>query len=130
MVKNTDSTYASIYREADEAGREAVQKLEVIPMIVSQHKNPLDDNSKIVKSWYISDGVCGFASIWIKPANCKFAKYLVKNGKARKSGYQSGVCIWVSDFNQSLQKKEAYAQAFAKVLVKNGITAWAESRID
>lgn len=130
MTKNTDSTYASIYREADLAGHEAVQKLEVVPMIVSQHKNPLDDNSKIVKSWYISDGVCGFATIWIKPANSQFAKYLVKNGKARKSEYQSGVYIYIGEFNQSLQKKEAYGRAFAGVLVKNGINAWCESRMD
>jgi hypothetical protein len=36
----------------------------------------------------------------------------------------------VRDFNQSLQKKEAYAYAFAKVLNQAGINAHVESRMD
>jgi hypothetical protein len=77
----------------------------------------------------IADGVCGFAWITVKPGNCGFAKYLVKKGAARRA-YGGGVSVWVSAFNQSMAKKEAYARAFAEVLANAGIRAYAESRMD
>ena len=77
----------------------------------------------------MNDGVCGFASVNVKPANCKFAKFLVANGLGRKS-FNGGVSMSVRDFNQSLTKKEAYAYAFASVLAEHGIKAYVESRMD
>ena len=38
--------------------------------------------------------------------------------------------IWVGEFNQSVTRKEAYAQAFAEVLREAGVTAYASSRKD
>ena len=119
----------SIFYSAHNAGNAAVTQTAVTPMIVSQHANPLDDGSETIKQWYVEDGVCGFASVIIKPANSKFAKFLVANGLARKA-YGGGVSMSIRDFNQSLTKKEAYAEGFAKVLRDNGINAWAESRMD
>ena len=120
----------SIYKMADEAGRKAVEALNVRPMVVAQRENPFDDTSAIKKAWFVEDGVCGFAWCNIKPANGKFAKYLVSIGVARKDSYAGGVCLWVSDYNQSMQRKEAYAFAFARVLQANGIKAHASSRMD
>ena len=119
----------TIFQQAKEQGLRAVQQAYVAPMIVQQRQNPLNDNSTLVREYFVSDGVCGFASVIVKPANCKFAKYLVANGLGRKA-YNGGVSMSVHDFNQSLQKKEAYADAFAKVLRDNGINAWSESRMD
>jgi hypothetical protein len=119
----------SIYTQAHNAGNVAVTQTTVTPMIVSQQANPLNDNSETINQWVVNDGVCGFASVIIKPANSKFAKFLVANGLARKA-YAGGVSMSIHDFNQSLTKKEAYADAFAKVLRDNGINAWAESRMD
>lgn len=124
-------TEAFLYRLADEAGVKAVQELNVTPMVVTQRKDLFDSNSEVVNQWIVSDGVCGFADINIKPANSKFCKWLVRKGLARKDSYRGGVTVWVSDYGQSMQKKEAYAFAFAKVLVDNGITkAYASSRMD
>lgn len=120
----------ALYEMADKAGREAVEALTVVPMTVTRRANPFDSTSEVLQSWHVADGVCGFSWINVKPANGKFAKYLLKLGIARKDSYYGGVCIWVSDYNQSMQRKEAYAHAFAKVLHDNGIKAYASSRMD
>jgi len=119
----------AIYSEAHYKGNAAVQMTTVTPMVVQQRENPLDDDSRLVRQYFVSDGVCGFASVTVKPANSKFAKFLVANGLGRKS-FNGGVSMSIRDFNQSLQKKEAYAHAFASVLNDYGIKAYAESRMD
>jgi hypothetical protein len=119
----------SIYTQAHNAGNVAVTQTTVTPMVVSQKANPLNDGSETINQWIVNDGVCGFASVIIKPANSKFAKFLVANQLARKH-YAGGVSMSIRDFNQSLTKKEAYAEGFAKVLRDNGINAWVDSRMD
>ena len=119
----------SIYQQAHYAGNVAVEMATVTPMVVQQRANPLNDNSELVREYFVSDGVCGFASVNVKPANSKFAKFLVANGLGRKS-FNGGVSMSVRDFNQSLQKKEAYAYAFARVLNEYGIKAYVDSRMD
>ena len=119
----------SIYQQAHYQGNVAVEMANVTPMIVQQRENPLDDDSKLVRQYFVSDGVCGFASVTVKPANSKFAKFLVANGLGRKS-FNGGVSMSIRDFNHSLQKKETYAYAFASVLNEHGIKAYVESRMD
>lgn len=111
--------FSALYAEADQAGREAVAKAIVEPMIVVGDK----------RADFIADGPCGFAWINVKPGNSAFAKWLKDQGKARKA-YEGGVSVWVSDYNQSMQKKEIYAYAFAAVLQKYAIKAYASSRMD
>lgn len=123
------TTEQTIYEQAHAAGCQAVERVTVNPMIVQERANPLDDQSAITRSYLVNDGVCGFASVLIRPANSKFAKYLVSLNLARKS-YLGGVAMSVHYFNQSLTKKEAYGEAFAKVLASNGICAYCESRMD
>jgi hypothetical protein len=118
-----------IYLQAHEAGNAAVSQATIVPMIVREHANPLNDESPVKRQWYVEDGVCGFASVIVKPANSKFAKWLASAGLGRKS-YYGGISMSVLDFNQSLQKKEAYASAFAKVLESHGIRCYVESRMD
>ena len=118
-----------IYSQAHHQGNVAVEVANVAPMVVQQRENPLNDESKVIRQYLVNDGVCGFASVNVKPANSKFAKYLVANGLARKS-YLGGVSMSVHQFNQSLQKKEAYAYAFASVLNEHGIKAHVESRMN
>ena len=119
----------AIYAQANDKGNAAVQMTPVQPMVVQQRENPLNDDSRLVREYFVSDGVCGFASVTVKPANSKFAKFLIANGLGRK-GYGGGVCMSIRQFNQSLQKKEAYAYAFASVLNEHGIKAYVESRMD
>lgn len=119
-----------LYKSADQAGMKAVLAATITPMVVSQHANPLDDNSPVERQWFVSDGPCGFAWVNVKPGTSRFAKWLVDKGYASKDSYYGGVTIWVHQFNQSMQKKETYAAAFASVLAEHGITAHSNSRMD
>lgn len=125
-----DTQYQQLYDAARQAGLAAVAGLKVVPMVINQHANLLNDNSPITQQFFVADGPCGFAWIRIKPANNGFAKWLLAKGMARKSSYYGGVAISVMEFNQSLQKKETYAHAFAAVLHDAGIRAYGDSRID
>ena len=123
-------THEEIYNEARKAGLKAGQESIPDPMIVDEHVNQLDDSSAVKKSWYVSEGICGFAWINIKPGNCTFAKWLKNKNLARKDSYYGGVTIWVNEFGQSATRKKAYASAFSSVLDKYDITSYAMSRLD
>jgi len=110
--------YLGIYMEATRAGCAAVNGMDVTPAIFT------NDGKEF---FYVADGACGFA--WVVIRDIKFANFLKKMGVGRKR-YNGGYLIWVFDYNQSMQKKEAYAEAFAQVLIDNGINAYAESKLD
>ena len=114
------SDFDSIITEAHDAGMEAVNNLNVKPMAV------FGDG----KFYHVADGVCGFAWVNVKPGTSRFAKWLVSTRRADRDSYAGGVTIWISDFNQSMQKKETYARAYAEVLLKHNIRAYAASRMD
>jgi hypothetical protein len=109
-----------LYRKADEAGKAAVKNLKVNPMYVQCDS----------VTYKIDDGLCGFAWIIVKPANCAFAKWLRKEGLAEKRYNEPGVSIWVGDYNQSHAKKREYAKVFAETLQQEGINASFGSRLD
>lgn len=123
--------FKKLWVEAVTAGNEAVMKAKVVPMVVGTPKSLFSneiDYSQPVE--VVEDGACGFAWINVKPGTSAFAKWLKAQGYARKDEYYGGVTVWVSQFNQSVQKKEAYARAVAKVLRDAGIKAYAASRLD
>jgi hypothetical protein len=120
----------AIYNEAMQAGLNAGNDHQPNPMIVSQHTNPLNDNSPVVQSWQVSGGACGFAWVNIRPATSQFARWLKKTGKVDHVAYEGGYNIWCSHFGQSMERKEKWAEAVASVLHKNGIKAYSRSRMD
>ena len=124
-------TPQEIYAEAHSAGMAAGHGCTPTPMVVGTPTTPLGDDIDYTKeTYYVADGMCGFAWINIKPARGKFVKYLKDNNIGRKDSYYGGWTIWVSEFGQSVTRKENYARAFAKVLGDNGITAYNMSRLD
>lgn len=129
--KLSDAECAVLYKLADIAGKAAADKCCPTPMIVVQRANPFDDNSPIIKQYEpVMGGCCGFAWVNVKPGNSRFANWLKKTGRGRADSYYGGVTIWISDYGQSMNLKESYAYAFAKVLSDNGIKAYANSRMD
>lgn len=120
--------YQAIYDEADRAGRAAAEAHTPTPMVVARHANPLDDRSPVQQSWTVPGGVCGFAWISFK-GNTAWGRWTKKQGLSSKD-YPTGLMIWVSDYNQSMELKEKYAAAFTEVLRKHGITAYMRSRMD
>ena len=81
------------------------------------------------EEYYVPDGICGFAWVNIKPARGKLVTYLKKQGIGHKS-YYGGYDIWVSDHNQSYDRKMAHAYAMAEVLKENGVNASPQGRVD
>ena len=135
----THVKYDKILDEAHVAGMAAGDAAIPTPMVVSQHASVLDDNSPVVKSYYVSEGVCGFAYVLTNEhGNSKFVKYLKKitalSGGYLSAGdkyYYGGYYVaYVRAFNQSYTRKMAYAEAYAKVLNDYGIKAYADGRLD
>jgi hypothetical protein len=119
-----------LFSVAHDAGMLAGNNAVPVPMHVVQRANPFDDSSPIIKRYEpVMDGVCGFAWITVRPGNGSFARYL-KDSKGCRKGYHGGVELWVRDFNQSLERKMAYARAFADVLIAAGVNAIPGSRMD
>ncbi len=121
---------ARIYKEAYAAGLQAGKEAIPTPMIVGQPSTPLGNDVDFTKkTYFVSEGACGFAWVNISPARGAFVTYL-KSIKAGSKGYYGGFEIWVREFGQSITRKEAFAGAFAKVLNSYGINASAGSRLD
>lgn len=129
------AAHKELFLAAHEAGMEAGQGHRPEPMHVVERANPLDDSSPITRRYApVMDGVCGFAWIKVRPATSSFARWL----KAEKdtlpvgihSGYRGGLDIWVRGFDQSYERKMAYATAFADVLREAGLNAFADGRLD
>ncbi len=122
--------FRELYTKAWQAGVEAATGARVVAMTVQQRSNVLDNNSPVVQSWHVPDGVCGFAWIQFK-GNSAFAKWCKAQPDIRLSnGYPTGKTIWISDYNQSMQRKEAHANAMAAVLRAGGVDCYAQSRMD
>ena len=131
MTTYANEIPATVYADAHAQGVKAGNACNPIPMIVGTPTTPLGNDIDYDKeTYYVADGMCGFAWINIKPARGKFVKYLKENDIGRKDSYYGGYTIWVSEFGQSVTRKENYARAFAKVLGDNGITAYNMSRLD
>jgi hypothetical protein len=129
--ESREQKWADLYARAHAAGLEAGDAHMPTPMIVERHANPLDDSSPVVQRWApVMSGVCGFAWVSIRPGNSSFALWMKKHGHARSDSYAGGVRVHVWLYNQSMEKKEAYASAFADVLRDEGIKAYAQSRMD
>jgi len=75
------------------------------------------------------EGPCGFAWVRVRGAGTSFARWLVKQGLARKA-YGGGLDVWVSDYGQSMARKEAHASAMAETLRAGGIDCYSDHRLD
>jgi len=127
--------WAPIYKKAIQAGQKAMAECAPRPMVVQQHQNIADDNSPIEKEWFVESGVCGFAWVLIRPANCSFVHWFKKQYPTRDGSriyadnenhiyggraYYGGFDLSIMDGGQSYERKITYAEAMAKVLAEEG----------
>jgi len=124
----TKTQCRNIYREAYEAGLNAGKDADTPKFIVGDAIG-LSNEIDFSKKTYILDGLCGFAWVNISPARGAFVNWLKAQGIGSK-GYYGGYEIWVREFGQSVDRKAAFASAFAEVLNKYGINAYGQSRLD
>jgi hypothetical protein len=121
--KKKDRDFAQLYAKADAAGVAAGEAALPSPMALSG-----GGGGETKKHYYVSEGCCGFA--WVKvAANTSFGRWLKKYKNERKA-YNGGYDIWCSHFGQSVDRKSAWASAFAGVLNEAGIKAYGDSRLD
>jgi len=124
------SVETRLFESAHEAGLKAGREVGVTPMVVGSPTELFGNEIDWDKSTYhVSDGVCGFAGVIIKPARGKFVSLLKKMGRGWKH-YYGGFYMTCREFNQSLTRKEAYCEAFARVLGESGLKAYVDSRMD
>lgn len=121
--------FAAVVAEATAAGMAALVAAKPTPMVVGQATSLFGNEIDYSKpTYYEPEGACGFA--WVHFAgNTAFGKWMKKMGYARDD-YPKGLCVWVREGGQSIERKEAYAAAYAKVLKAHGIEAYADSRLD
>jgi hypothetical protein len=114
------------------AGLEAVKALHVRAMVVYEADVLSGKAKEGGKQWYVADGVCGFAWVSVYGLRGKArARFLARGFDAHSFGGDGrGIGLWISDFNQSMQKKEAFAAAYAAVLRNAGYKAYSGSRMD
>ena len=131
----TKSAY-DILVEASEAAEAAVKACRPTPMIVGSPSTPLgNDVDPTQQTWFVEGGVCGFASVLIKPARGKFVAELKKR-KIGSVGYYGGYSVSSWQFAPSIRRDQSYeracaaAEGAAKVLQSYGINAYVDSRID
>jgi hypothetical protein len=122
--------FESLFAAAIDAGRSAGANAKCIPMTVGSAKsifsNEIDHDKP---TYYVADGVCGFASVTGIKGNTAFGRWLLKTRNGR-TGYPSGVFIKSPIISQSLTRNEEACCAIVKVLSAAGITCYMSSRMD
>ena len=118
------SVETRLFESAHEAGLKAGREVGVTPTELFGNEIDWDKST-----YHVSDGVCGFAGVVIKPARGKFVSFLKKMGLGWKH-YYGGFYYTCREFNQSLTRKEAYCEAFARVLGDAGLSCYVDSRMD
>ena len=84
----------ALYEAANDAGSAAGDAAVPTPMVVGTSKGLLDDAiDKSKPMYFVEDGVCGFATVIVKPARGKFVKYLKDNDIGRKDSYYGGYTL-------------------------------------
>jgi len=130
-----------IYDEAHARGMAALNAAKPTPMNVVQTDILTGKPLPGATVYHEPEGMCGFAWISIPnrrktakheaspQANRDFTRWLKANNRGHKA-YYGGWDIWVSEGNQSIERKEAYARAFSAYLNECGITSYPGSRLD
>lgn len=127
----------NLYVRACEAADKAAAACVPQPMIVGSARSPLFDD-RIDESkpmYYVSEGVCGFAWIKIRPASGPFVNMLKKRDvgyKAYNGGYEVSSWEFAGSLrgSQSMARAEAACRAAAAVLSEAGVECYVQSRMD
>ena len=116
-----------LFQRAYAAGMDALNAAVPVPMRIVE-ADIWGKPKAGAQVWVEPEGMCGFAWVRIK-GNTAFGREMKKHGLFSRA-YPTGLQFWVGEGGQSVERKEAFARAFAKVLRDNGIDAYAESRLD
>lgn len=127
--KLSDAQCRELHARAHQAGLDAGNAAIPAPMVVEEHLHPMDDTSPVIYRETVNEGICGFAWIIVRPGNGAYAKWMRRVLSTRR-GFEGGEQLTVFGFGQSLTRKDAYADAYSKVLRDAGVRAYGMSRAD
>jgi hypothetical protein len=134
VAEKIKSAY-DILVEASEAAEASVKACRPAPIIVGEAIGLSNEIDETKPTYYIEGGVCGFASVIIKPARGKFVTELKKR-KIGGAHYYGGYSVSSWEFAPSIRRDQSYERACAaakgavEVLRSYGINAYVDSRID
>ncbi len=111
--KTGNGWWEKLFVLADECGRNAHDAVLPTPMVLEGFE-------------VIEEGEYGTACIVIKDARKGFARWLINTGQGERF-YRGGAAIFSSRLSQSVERAEAYALSFARVLALNGVPAEVET---
>lgn len=128
-----------LYVRACVAAEQAAASCAPTPMIVGTSKAVIGPGSKEIdyekKTWVVAGGVCGRASVVIRPANSAFVNALKKRGVGYKN-YYGGWAVPSYQFapstrhSQSMELAESAARSAATVLADAGIEVSIDASMD
>ena len=134
VIEKQKSAY-DILVEASESAEQAVKACRPTPMVVGTPTtffgNEIDESKP---TYFIEGGVCGFASVVIKPARGSIVAELKKR-KIGSAHYGGGYSFSSWQLAQSIRQDQSYERAVAAAkgavegLKKYGVNAYVDSRI-
>lgn len=101
-----DALWQALYELAHAAGLDAMNACVPKPLVVD--------------SQVYMEGDCGGATIVLDDGRKSFARWLKKNGHGYRR-YKSGIAVSAERIGQSAESARAFAEAFVRVLRRNGI---------
>ena len=135
VIQKQKSAY-DILVEVSEAAEAAVKACRPTPIVVGTPTtffgNEIDESKP---TYFIEGGVCGFASVVIKPARGSIVAELKKR-KIGSAHYGGGYSFSSWQLAPSIRQDQSYERACAaakgavEVLKSYGINAYVDSRID
>jgi len=130
----TKSAY-DILVEASESAEQAVKACTPRPIIVGEAIGLSNEIDKSKPTYFVEGGVCGFASVVIKPARGTIVAELKKR-KIGSAHYGGGYSFGSWQLAPSIRQDQSYERAVAaargavEVLKKYGVNAYVDARID
>ena len=134
VIEKQKSAY-DILVEASEAAEASVKACRPAPIIVGEAIGLSNEIDETKPTYYIEGGVCGFASVVIKPARGSIVAELKKR-KIGSAHYGGGYSFSSWQLAPSIRQDQSYERACAaakgavEVLKSYGINAYVDSRID
>ena len=136
-MKVTKANAYDVFVEAATAAREAALACTPTPMLVGTAKSLFDNSFDTSQPVYrVNGGVCGRASVWIRPATGPLVAMLKARGVGYKR-YYGGYSVGSYEFYrpegplvQSMEIAQASAAAAAAVLTKYGVNCGVDSSMD
>lgn len=130
----TKSAY-DILVEASESAEQAVKACTPRPIIVGEAIGLSNEIDESKPTYFVEGGVCGFASVVIKPARGTIVAELKKR-KIGSAHYGGGYSFGSWQLAPSIRQDQSYERAVAaargavEVLKKYGVNAYVDARID